>query len=226
MNVFFDWSVPIKNMPLYISAAGVTVLIALITCIAETIIGAWFGYIRFIKRPGILYRIITIYVEIIRNTPLLVQLFFMFYGLPTIGITLSGFTAGLLALIICHSAYTTEIFRAGIQSVNKGQWEAAQCIGLRNSRIFSDVIFPQTLKNIFPALSNQYLMTVLSTSLVSALNVHELTNVISVNAANTFRVFENYTVAILIYYILNIGLSTLLRFINKKYFPSVRSEGE
>lgn len=226
MNVFFDWSVMFKNFTLYAQAAGLTLVITLITCVAETILGAIFGYLRYKKKHGIVYRIITAYVEIIRNTPLLVQIFFIFYGLPYLGIILPNLFAGILTLIICHTAYMTEIFRSGISAVDKGQWEAGACIGLSERHTFIDIILPQAVRNIFPTLSNQYILALLSTSLLSSIDVHELTNFVVIEAANTFRVFENYTAAILIYYLLNVSMSYSLRFINNKYFPSVNRLGE
>lgn len=225
-NVFFDWSVPLKNIPLFISGAEMTLLLTVITCFFETVLGLIFGYIRFRKRPKVLFGAVTVYVEFFRNTPLLVQIFFIFYGLPAVGIVLNGFWAGTLALIVCHTAYTTEVFRSGIQSVNRGQWEAAQCIGLSRVSAFIDVIMPQTLRAIFPALSNQFIMTMLSSSLVSALNVNELTNVTIITASSTFRVTENYTFAILIYYVLTLTLSFFMKYVNHRYFPSVSSKGE
>lgn len=225
-NVYFDWSVPLKNIPLYMTGIEITLLLTAITCFFETVLGLLFGYIRYRKAPKPLYAGVTAYVEFFRNTPLLVQIFFIFYGLPVIGIMLNGFWAGTLALIVCHTAYTTEVFRSGIQAVNKGQWEAAQCIGLGKIRSFVDVIMPQTLRTIFPALSNQFIMTMLSSSLISALNVNELTNVTIVTASSTFRVTENYTFAILLYYVLTLTLSFVMKYVNKKYFPSVSSKGE
>lgn len=224
--IFFDWSVPFKNISLYFAGARTTIWIAFICIVLETIFGAIFGYIRYTKKPRVLYVIITAYVEFIRNTPLLVQLFVVFYGLPMLGILLNNYFAGIIALVICHSAYTTEVFRSGIQSINKGQWEAAACLGLSKTRTFFDVIMPQTLRTIFPTLSNQYIMSTLSTSLLQSIDVNEITNVTKGIAVDTFRVFENYTVGIAFYYVITLLLSFLLRYLNKRFFPSVSSKGE
>lgn len=225
-RVFFDWNVPLQNLPLFIKGAEMTLLITLVVCIFEVLIGAIFGYIRYAKKPYPLYALVTAYVEFFRNTPLLVQIYFIFYGFPAIGITLPGVVAGTVALIVCNAAYTTEIFRSGIQSIGKGQWEAAKCICLTKKQTFLDVIFPQAMRTIFPALSNQFIMTLLASSLISALNVNELTNVTVVLAAHTFRVTESYVFAIVIYYIMTLALSSGLKFVNKKYFPSVSTKGE
>lgn len=225
-HVFFDWNVPLQNLPIFIKGAEITLLITLVVCVFEVLLGAIFGYIRYAKRPWPLYGAVTAYVEFFRNTPLLVQIYFIFYGFPAIGVQLPGIVAGILALIVCNVAYTTEIFRAGIQSIGKGQWEAAQCICLTKKQTFVDVIFPQAMRTIFPALSNQFIMTLLASSLISALNVNELTNVTVVLAAHTFRVTESYVFAIVIYYMMTLVLSTGLKFINRKYFPSVSNKGE
>lgn len=226
MGYFFDWWTPVEHIPDLLQGAWVTIWITLLAFVIQFVVGALFGYIRFRKKPRILYRILTIYIEIIRNTPLLVQIFIVFFGLPQLGIFFSNYVAGILALTLNGCAYTTEIYRAGIQSVDQGQWEAGKCIGLSRMRIFLDVISPQTLRNIFPALINQFVYTMYMTTLLSALDVKELTQVTTIVATNTFRTFEMYTFAIVFYYILS-GLATLiLRKVNVKFFPSVSSKGE
>jgi polar amino acid transport system permease protein len=226
LGYFFDWWTPVEHIPDLLQGAWVTIWITLLAFFIQFVVGALFGYIRFRKKPRILYRILTIYIEIVRNTPLLVQIFIVYFGLPQLGIFFSNYTAGILALTLNGCAYTTEIYRAGIQSIDKGQWEAGKCIGLSQMRIFLDVISPQTLRNIFPALINQFVYTMYMTTLLSALDVKELTQVTTIVATNTFRTFEMYTFAIVLYYILS-GLATLvLRKINVRFFPSVSRKGE
>lgn len=225
-GIYFDWLAPLDKMSEYAEAIRTTLLLAIICCVCATVFGIIFGYIRHTKKPGILYVIVTVYVEFIRNTPLLVQMFFLFYGLPVIGLVLQPFWAAVLALCICHTAYMTEIFRSGIQSVNKGQWEAAQCIGLSRIKAFVYIILPQTVRTVFPTLSNQYIATMLSTSLVAALNVNDITNVTQINAVSTFKVIEFYVFAVICYYIITLTLSAVLRFVNRKFFLSVSRKGE
>lgn len=226
MSYYFDWGTPLAHIPDLLRAAVITIAITLISFAIAAVLGALFGYIRYRKKPAVIYRILTVYIEIARNTPLLVQIFIIYYGLPQVGIFLNNYLAGIIAIAFNGSAYIAEIFRAGIQSIDQGQWEAGKCIGLARRHIFFDVILPQTLRNIFPALINQFVSTLYFTTLLSALDVREITDVTTIIATNTFRTFEMYTFAIILYYILS-GLTTFaLRKINVRFFPSVSSKGE
>lgn len=225
-SYFLDWGTPIRHIPDLLHGALVTIAITLLVFAVQFAAGAVFGYVRYRKKPRPLYRILTIYVEVMRNTPLLVQIFMIFFGLPQLGIFFSNYAAGILALVLNGCAYTCEIYRAGIRSVDRGQWEAGKCIGLSRARIFLDVISPQTLRNIFPALINQFVSTLYATTLLSALDVRELTQVTTITASNTFRTFEMYTFAVILFYILSNTSTFLLRKVNVRFFPSVSSKGE
>lgn len=225
-GIFFDWWTPIKHLPDLLSGAATTMLFALITSVISLVFGAVLGYIRFQKKRGILYPIVTAYVEIIRNTPLLVQIYVLFFGLPQLGITLTNYQTGFIALALFGCAYTCEIYRGGIQSIDKGQWEAGQCIGLSQFWIFVKIIFPQTLRNVFPALINQFVTNIYATALLSAMDIREITSQTKYVASTTFRTFEMYTFAVIIYYIISTVSTNILRWVNIRYFPSVSSKGE
>lgn len=222
---FLDWWTPIKYMPQMLQAAGITIMFTIIVFIIEVFLGAFLGYIRYHKK-GILYPIVTIYVEIIRNTPLLVQLYVIFYGLPSVGIKLTPYQTGFLALIMYGCAYGCEIYRGGIQSIDNGQWEAGACVGLSRRQIFMDIIFPQTLRNIFPALTNECIGMLYATSLLSVLNIREIMSQTKFVAGSTFRTLEMYITSLILYYVLASLLAFILRKINMKYFPSISSRGE
>ena len=200
--VFFDWSTPIRYFPQLLQGAGLTLVITIAEFFLSLFFGIVVGYIRYKKTNKILYPILTVYIEIMRNTPLLVQLFFLYYGLPQLGIY------------------------GGIASVPKGQWEAAQCIGLTKGKIFFHVILPQTIRNVGPSLINQFIIYMFGTSLLSALDIRELSRTTAMINGKTFRTFEIYTAALIIYYVLSLGCMYILRKINQKYFPSVSSKGE
>jgi polar amino acid transport system permease protein len=134
------------------------------------------------------------YVEVIRNTPLLVQLFLLYFGLPSLGLRLDAFEASLLALVINLGAYSTEIIRAGLQSIPKSQIEAGQSLGLTPWQIFRYIIVFPAIKAMYPALSSQFILLMLATSVVSQISMQDLFHVGSIIQSRTFRDFEVYTV--------------------------------
>lgn len=139
------------------------------------------------------------YVELIRNTPLIVQLFLIFFGLPGIGIKLDVMTASILALTINLGAYTAEIVRAGIESVPKSQIEAGVSLGLTGPQIFRHVVLMPALKNVYPSLTSQFVLMMLATSVVSQISAADLFHAGSIIQSRTFRDFEVYTVISLLY---------------------------
>ena len=147
------------------------------------------------------------YVEVIRNTPLIVQLFLIYFGLPGIGIELDVMTASVLALTINLGAYTAEIVRAGIESIPKSQIEAGISLGLNKPQIFRHVVLIPALKNVYPSLSSQFVLMMLATSVVSQISAPDLFHTASIIQSRTFRDFEVYIVVSLLY----LGLTLLLR---------------
>jgi polar amino acid transport system permease protein len=149
--------------------------------------------------PPLLRRIVVAYVEIIRNTPLLVQLFLIFFGLPSFGIRLDGLTAAIIALVINLGAYTTEIVRAGLEAVPKAQIEAGHSLGLSGLQVFRYIVMYPALKAMFPALASQFVLLMLATSVVSQISVEDLFHAASIVQSRTFRDFEVYTVIGVLY---------------------------
>jgi polar amino acid transport system permease protein len=147
------------------------------------------------------------YVELIRNTPFIVQMFFIFFGLPGIGLRLAAVPAAILAMTINLSAYGTEIVRAGLDAVAHGQREAGLALGLRPRTVFVRVVLPQALRAIFPALTSQIVITMLESAVVSQIAVRDLTYEADLIQSRTFRAFETYAVVTAIY----LALSLLLR---------------
>jgi len=142
---------------------------------------------------------VRIYVEVIRNTPLIVQLFLIFFGLPGIGIRLDVMTASVLALTINLTAYTAEIVRAGFESVPKSQIEAGVSLGLTGPQIFRHVVLLPALRNVYPSLSSQFVLLMLATSIVSQISAADLFHAGSIIQSRTFRDFEVYTVISVLY---------------------------
>lgn len=189
--------------------AAMTVLLIVVTTIAGTLISVLAAAGRR-SGPKWLKHAITVYVEVIRNTPFLVQLFFIFFGLPAIGIRLDPIVAAILAMTLNMAAYTTEIVGAGLDAVPRGQHEAAAALGLQPRQVFVKIVLPQALKVIFPALTSQIVIMMLESSVVSQIAVRELTYEADMLQARTFRAFETYFVVTMIYLGLSIALRRIL----------------
>ncbi len=147
------------------------------------------------------------YVEVVRNTPLIVQLFLIFFGLPSLGVKLDVITASVIALTINLGAYTAEIMRAGFESVPKSQTEAGISLGLTGPQVFRHVVLLPALKNVYPSLTSQFVLMMLATSLVSQISAADLFHAGSIIQSRTFRDFEVYTVIAVLY----LCLSLLMR---------------
>jgi polar amino acid transport system permease protein len=166
--------------------------------------------------PAPLRFVINAYIELIRNTPFLVQLFFFFFALPALGLRWSAHTAALTAMVVNLGAYATEIIRAGIESIPKGQIEAGLALNLKRHEIFRFIILKPALKAIYPALTSQFILLMLSSSVVSVISADDLTSVAANLQSQTFRSFEIYIVVALIYLALASGFSLLFRQIYRR----------
>jgi polar amino acid transport system permease protein len=157
------------------------------------------------------------YVEVIRNTPFIVQMFFIFFGLPSLGLRLSALTAAGLAMIINLTAYAIEIIRAGLEAVPPGQSEAARSMGLHTLAVFGLVVLPQALGNVYPALVGQITITMLESAVVSQIAVVDLTHVADLIQSRNYRSFETYLVITIVYLVLAILLRRLLAFAGRGF---------
>ena len=161
---------------------------------------------------------VDIYVEAIRNTPFLVQIFFLYFGLPTIGIRLDPNTAALLALVINFGAYGTEIIRAGIESIQKGQIEAGTALGLSRLQIFRFVVLKPALRTVYPSLTSQFIYLMLTSSVVSVISASDLASAGNDLQSQTFASFEVYLVVTGIYLALAGGFSAVFAAIQRAAF--------
>jgi polar amino acid transport system permease protein len=158
------------------------------------------------------------YVEAIRNTPLLVQVFLIFFGLPSAGVRMSADQAALLALTVNFGAYATEILRSGIESVPPGQVEAGLALGLKPWQVFCKIVLFQALRVVFPALASQFILLLLGSSLVSTIAARELTAAANDIQSRTFRSFEVYLVVTAMYFGIASAFSALLEAIDRLVF--------
>ena len=205
----------------YLQGLWGTLWISAVTVLLGTVLGVLIAVLRM-SRSKLLNGIAGAYIEVLRGTPILLQLYFFWIGLPKLlpFLELSDTQCIVVALVINASAYIAEIIRAGIGAVDKGQWEAARSIGLTEAHVMTHVIMPQAVKNILPALCNEFITTVKGTSLASVFFVGELmTSYRSVQAA-TFLALESLTIVGIIYFLLNLILSRLLRLLERRMTAS------
>jgi len=168
--------------------------------------------------PKWVQALIGAYVEIIRNTPFLVQIFMIFFGLPTIGFRLDANGAALVAMVLNGSAYTIEIVRAGIESISAGQMDAAKAIGLRPLQSFRLVVLPQALKVMLAPLGSQFILLMLNSSIVSVVSADELMAAAQDVQSRTFRPFETYIIVFVIYFVVSMLFQAAFALIDRWAF--------
>ena len=206
--VSLDFSGTLTRWPLLAEAAVVTILLSAAAMALGMLIGLLGAAARLSPVRG-LRGIARCYVELIRNTPFLVQIYVIYFGLPSVGVHLSPLTAGLLSLSIYAGAYITEIVRAGMQSIDRGQIEAARALGLTGYRIVRHVVLKPALAAVYPSLTSQFILVMLASSIVSTVSVPELTGVANDIQGLTFRSLEAYLVVAAIYIALTALFKTL-----------------
>lgn len=211
-----DPSIIIKHLPLFLKGVFLTVEISFFAIL----IGLPIGILAAVGRTSrfkILNLVGAVYVEVFRNTPLLIQIFIIFFGLPGIGIKLSPYVSGLIALVLYVGAYNTEVIRAGLEAVPRGQIEAAKSLGLTGVQTFLYVIIPQTLRISLPALGNNWVALVKNSSLVSVIGMVELTWVALDLNALTFRSFELFGAATIFYLMLIFILINIQSYVERRF---------
>jgi len=191
----------------------ITVYISVISMIFALIIGLFISILR-LSKIYILVLISRTYIEFFRGIPLFVFIIWLYYGLAMVsGINFDPITAGIICLSMQHGGYLAEIYRAGIQAVAKGQWEASFSLGFSIINTFLRIIFPQAVKIIIPPTANMFIGMLKDSALVSIIGVNELMRQSQIATSLTFRPFEFYTVTALIYIILTLGLSQMAKFL-------------
>ncbi len=206
----------LTNLKFLLSGLTTTIYISIISIVISILIGLLIAIPSLSKNKFLTYLNIG-YVEIVRAIPLLVLILWIYYGLPIMtGISFSPFVSGIIALSISESAFQAEIFRAGINSIKKSQWEAGSSLGLGFFRKLRFVILPQAIKNILPAIGNQFVYVLKMSSLVSIIGIGDLTRKANELVVTTYRPLEIYTFLILEYLVLILVVSYLVRKLEKK----------
>lgn len=206
-----NWSVVPPILPLLFIGVRITVTITLLSVLTGLVIGTFVGMARLAKSP-LLYWPATVYVEFIRGTPLLVQLVLVYYALPqAIGVNLPPMLAGWLAFSINSGAYVSEIVRAGIQSIDRGQTEAARSLGMTYAQAMRYIILPQAFRNIMPALGNEFITLLKDSALMSTIAVPELMRYGQMMVGRKAEPFPIYITVGAIYLALTLPLSLIVR---------------
>ena len=206
----------LTNLKFLLSGFTTTIFISIVSISLSIVLGLIVAIPSLAKNKFLTYLNIG-YVEIVRAIPLLVLILWIYYGLPIMtGISFSPFVSGIIALSISESAFQAEIFRAGINSIRKPQWEAGSSLGLNFFRKLRLVILPQAIRNILPAIGNQFVYVLKMSSLVSIIGIGDLTRKANELVVTTYRPLEIYTFLILEYLILILIVSFLVRRLEKK----------
>jgi polar amino acid transport system permease protein len=207
---------------IYIKGLGGTLWMSAVTICIGTLLGIFVALLRMSKWK-LLRAVADVYVEIVRGTPALLQLYFFWLVVPkVVHFPISDTQCIVLGLIFNAGAYISEIIRAGLQAVDKGQWEAARSLGLAERNVMSRIIMPQAIKNILPALCNEFITTIKGTSLASVFFINELmTSYKTVNSA-TFLAVQSLCIAGFIYLLLNVTLSRLVKLLERRLQSSDR----
>ncbi len=203
-------------LPILLRGGYFTVQITVAAIILSTIWGFFLSLGLRSARRWIYYPS-RIYTNIIRGTPLLVQMFYVYFVLPDLGIQLTALQAGIIGLAVCYGAYHAEIFRAGILSISQGQWEAAKAIGLRSGQIMTRIILPQAARVILPPLGTSFIILLKDSSLASAITVRELTRSGQLLASTTFENLRVFTMVALLYIAMTQILAWLINWAERRY---------
>ncbi|UYA61139.1 amino acid ABC transporter permease [Pectobacterium colocasium] len=202
MHYQWDFSLVWQNLPVLLKGLGVTLELWLLAGVLGTVLGLVLGLFRVFGKRWLSLPA-RLFVEIFRNTPVLIQLIWFYYAFPVlVGVQFSTFAAAALALTLYSAAYCTEIFRAGLQSIDHGQWEGAKALGMRQAVILRRVVLPQVLRNMLPALTNRMIELAKVTSLASILAVNELMYQGRLLSSTYYRPLEILTVVALLYFVL------------------------
>ncbi len=207
--IAFDFPAVLAEWPLLLRGVAVTVGLTAASATFGLAIGVACAWAR-LHGAGWLRAIVSGYVELIRNTPFIVQLFFVFFGLPSLGLRLSPEVASVLAMVINLGAYAAEIVRAGIAATPRGQIEAAQSLALSELQVFTRVVLPPSLQRVWPALVSQIIIVMLGSAVCGQISTPDLSYAANLIQSRTFRAFESFIVATLVYLALAIALRRLL----------------
>ena len=218
MNYQFEFGWLVEYYPQIVKGIGTTIQLIAVGAVAGIALGIVCAWVRALGPAGA-KPVVAAYVELIRNTPFLIQLFFIFFGLPSLGLKLSELQAANIAMVVNLGAYSSEIIRAGIQATPKGQFEAGASLAMTPFETFRHVVLIPSLERIWPALSSQVVIVMLGSAVVSQIAAEDLTFAANFIQSRTFRAFEAYMVSTVVYLLLAILLRQVLGMVGGLIFP-------
>lgn len=210
----FDPSLARDSIGPLLDGLVLTVELTFIVIILSLILGIFVALAR-LSQHAVLRIVVGAYVEIIRSTPLLLQLIYIYFVLPYMGVQLNPFVAGIIGLTVNYAAYLSEVYRSGIQAIPRGQLDAAAALGMRSSLTMRRIILPQAIRIVLPSLGNYFISLFKDTSLTSALTIQELLFSGQIIAARTYNYFTIYTLVFLLYFAVGYPASQLVRYLER-----------
>ena len=216
MRIELHFFAVLSQWPLLAKGVLWTIGLTVISAVMGVVVGIAFAWARSHGTTWLKW-VVGTYVELIRNTPFIVQLFFVFFGLPAAGVKLSPEVASIIAMVINLSAYATEIIRAGIDATPKGQIEAAMSLALNRVQTFIYVVLPPALRKVWPSLVSQIIIVMLGSAVCGQISTEELSYAANLIQSRNFRAFEAYIVATLIYLTLAVGVRQLLNWVGPRF---------
>ncbi|WP_425640869.1 ectoine/hydroxyectoine ABC transporter permease subunit EhuD [Marinomonas gallaica] len=212
----WDWAFVLEILPMILSAAKVTLLATLLGSILAILVGLSFALLR--RSKLVLLRVVTYWVvEFVRSTPLLVQIFFLYYVLPEFGISMSPLLTGVLALGLHYGAYLSEVFRSGIDGIEKGQWEAARALNLTTYDTYKDIVLPQAIRPMIPATGNYIIAMFKETPQLSAITLLEMLQVAKIIGSENFRYLEPFTLVGILYLVFSLVAAYGIHCIERRF---------
>ena len=224
MSLQLDFPAVLERWPSFLAGAALTLELAFFA----TVLGALIGTLAAVgrgSRSALIARACKVYVEAIRNTPLLVQIFLVYFGLASLGLKFSAFTVAVAALTINVGAYTAEIMRAGFEAIPRGQIEAAEGLALSRLQIYWHIILLPAIEKVYPALTSQFVLLMLASSVCSQISAEELTAVANYIQSDTYRAFETYIIVAVLYVILSLVMRAGFWGLGLVLFPRRRRLG-
>lgn len=212
----FEFSVIIESLPYILEGIGMTIFVSLISSFFAFLIGTIIAFLRN-QQNRIVVFLTSAFVEFIRNTPLLIQLYIWYKGLPNLGVNIDPVMCGIIALSIYTGAFISEVLRAGINSIAKEQSEASYALGLSHMQTFRLIVFPQALRIVIPPLGSQFINLIKNSSLVSFIAVADIFYVVNKGASDEFRFFEFFLVGALLYMALTGIVAKIVNILENKY---------
>lgn len=211
-----DFLAVLSQWPALLRGAAFTLALSAVAAVLGVGVGVLCGWAR-VYGPKWLAAIVAVYVELIRNTPFIVQLFFIYFGLPSLGVKLTPEIASIIAMVVNLGAYAAEIARAGIENTPRGQIEAARSLALSEAQVFTRVVLPPALGRVWPAMVSQIVIVMLGSAVCGQISAQELSYAANLIQSRNFRAFEAYIVATLIYLVMAIGLRQFLNWFGPRY---------